>query len=429
MARKKVKKKKEQLDFEKIHSSFTTNTESLEAFVNNVAPIAKKHDKATREKLDKFTKGIFKIFGLPKGKIDKRKRKQVVEGVTEDQGNQIIQLVADLPRLTVPQAELLYRSSFVMLVSYFDFLLSDLVHYFYRKYPESLSGRDLPLTLSELKLLGGVDEALDFVINKEAESVLYDSLEKQKLYLKNILKIDTKDSIINWNRLIEAIERRHIIVHNDCKINRRYLMKVDPSQIPEKTKDLKEGTRVWITERYFRSVFEEICVSGLVLLQCCWRKWEKDDTANADHRLVLDIYDTLVKEDWMCAERLGLFSKGCVVTDQACRLVLDVNYCQSLKWQGKEDELQEELKKFDISALSPKFALTVYALRSDHAGFYRNVENAIRVDKMSKEDFMKWPLLRELRKDPDYVTRIETVFKSISEKKEKLTSDSTDKRS
>jgi len=419
MATKKTKKEKEQLDFSKIHGSFTTNTESLEAFVNNVAPIAEKHDKATWRKLDKFTKGIFKIFGLPKGKIDQRKRKQVVEGVTEDQVNQIIQLTADLPRLTVPQAELLYRSSFVMLVSYFDFLLSDLIHYFYRRYPESLSGKELPLTLSELKLLGGVDEALDFVINKEAESVLYDSLEKQKLYLKNTLKIDTKDSIINWNRLIEAVERRHIIVHNDCKINRRYLTKVDPSQIPEKTKDLKEGTQVRITERYFRSVFEEICVSGLVLLQCCWQKWEKDDTANADGRLVLDIFDALVKENWTCAERLGLFSKECKVIDQACRLVLDVNYCQSLKWQGKENELQEELKKFDISALSPKFALALYALRSDRDSFYRNVENAIIVDKMSEKDFMEWPLFRELRQDPDYEARIKTVFRSISEKEGK----------
>lgn len=420
MAAKKVKKKKEQLDFQRIHSSFTTNTESLEAFINNVAPTAERHDKATdkarREKLDKFTKGIFKIFGLPKGKIDKRKRKQVIEGVTDDQANQIIQLVADLPRLTVPQAELLYRSSFVMLVSYFDFLLSDLIHYFYRRYPESLSGKDLPLTLRELKLLGGVDEALDFVINKEAESVLYDSLEKQKLYLKNTLKIDTKDSIINWDRLIEAVERRHIIVHNDCKINSRYLTKVDQSQIPEKTKDLKEGTRVRITERYFRSIFEEICVSGIVLLQCCWRKWEKDDRANADQQLVLDIYNTLVKEDWTCAERLGLFSKECEVAKQFHRLVLDVNYCQSLKWQGKTNELEEELKKFDISALSPSFALALYALRSDRNRFYESVKNAVIVDKTSEKDFMKWPLFRELRQDPDYEERIKAVFSSISVK-------------
>jgi hypothetical protein len=418
MARKKVKKEKEQLDFGKIHDSFVTNLEGLEAFVKNVSPIAEKHDQATRKKLVKFAKEIGKILGAKKGmRLDKRKRKQLVEGMTEDKANQIIQLTADLPRLTLHQAELLYRSSFVMLVSYFDFLLSDLIHYFYRKYPESLSGKELPLTLKELTELGSVDDAVDFVINKEADNVLYDSLQKQKLYLKNTLKIDTKDSLINWNKLIESVERRHIVVHNDCKINMRYLSNVDLSVIPETIKDVKEGAEVHITEPYFRGIFEEICVSGIVLLQVCWRKWEKDDTASADEKLVSDICDALVKEDWMCAERLGLFSKGCVVTDQARRLILDVNYCQSLKWQGKEDELQEQLKKFDISALSPKFALAVYALRSDRDRFYNNLENAITVDKMSEKDFMEWPLFRELRKDPDYETRIETIFRSISEKK------------
>ena len=420
MAAKKVKKKKEQLDFKKIHHSFTTNLESLEAFVKNVSPIAEKHDKATgkatREKLDKFAEGIRKIFGVNKDKLDKRKRKQLIEGMTEDQVKQIIQLAADLPRLTLPQTELLHRSSFVILVSYFDFLLSDLIHYFYRKYPESLSGKDLALTLSELKLLGGVDEAIDFVINKEAESVLYDSLEKQKLYLKNTLKIDTKDGVINWNKLVEAVERRHIIVHNDCKINRRYLAKVDPSQIPEKTKDFKEGMQVRIAESYFRSIFEETCVSGVVLLQCCWRKWEKDDTLDADSGLNSDIYDALLKENWIRAERLGLFSKECKVANQASRLALDVNYCQSLKWQGKKNELEEELKKFDISALSPRFALALYALMSDHDSFYKNVEHAITVDKIQETDFMEWPLFRELRKDPDYEARIKTVFRSIAEK-------------
>jgi len=98
---------------------------------------------------------------------------------------------------------------------------------------------------------------------------------------------------------------------------------------------------------------------------------------------------------------------------------LDVNYCQSLKWQDRKEELDEELKKFDISALSPKFALAVCALRSDRDGFYRNVENAIAVDKVKEKDFMEWPLFRELRKDPDYEERIKTVFKPISEKESK----------
>ena len=306
-----------------------------------------------------------------------------------------------------------------MLVSYFDFLLSDLIRYFYRKHPDILSTKELPLTLMELTELGSVNDAIDSVINKEADNVLYGSLDKQKNYFNNTLKINTKDNIINWSKLEEAMERRHIIVHNNCKINRRYLTSVDLSQIPEKTNALKEGTQVRITESYFRSVFNEICVSGFILIQDCWRKWEKDDISSADFRLILDTYNELSKANWTCAERLGLFSKECKVEDQASRLILDVNYCQSLKWQGKEGELDEELKKFDISALSPNFALAVYALKSDRDRFYDSIKNAVIVDKMLEEHFMEWPLFRERRQDSDYEARIKAVFSSISEKEGK----------
>lgn len=385
MAGKKGKRGKGRLDFESVHSSFTTNLHSLEAFIGNLAPIAEKQDKAMTRKIDRFVKEISKLVDREKAKtVQKNKGKLTVSLDNEETVHKIVELSKSLPRISLPQAELLYRSSFIMLISYFDFLLSDLIHYFYEKYPDSLSGKELPLTLSELKLLGSVDDAVDYVVNREADSVLYDSLAKQKLYLKNNLKIDTKDNIINWSKLTESMERRHIAVHNDCKINRRYLHNVDLSQIPEKRKDVKEGTKVVITEKYFRSVFEEICVAGLVLLQVCWRKWEKDDTDSADMRLVLDMYDALLKEDWACAERLGLFSKECDVTDHSARLVLDINYCQSLKWQGKQDKLEEEIKKFDISALSPRFVLAVCALKSDRNGFYNNVENAIVVVECQK---------------------------------------------
>jgi hypothetical protein len=376
-----------------------------------VAPIAQKHDLATRKRMDRIFRQIVKIVG-PKPKIVKKQR-QLAVTLSADQAQQITELTAKLPRLSLPQAELLYRSSFVMLLSYFDFLISDLIRYFYRKYPESLSGKELGLTLSELNLLGSISEAIDFVINKQADNVLYDSLENQKKYFKNTLKIDTKDDQINWSRLIEATERRHIIVHNNCKVNRRYLATVNLLEPSDKEKTMKEGALIHITEEYFRSVFEEICISGLILLQCCWRKWEKDKVDHADNQLILDIYDLLLKENWKCAERLGLFSKGCQVADQACRLTLDVNYCQSLKWQGKKNELDEELKKFDVSALSPKFVLAVFALRSDRSSFYKNVANAITVDKMSEEYFSKWPLFRELRQDSDYEEKIRTVFSSI----------------
>ena len=131
------------------------------------------------------------------------------------------------------------------------------------------------------------------------------------------------------------------------------------------------------------------------------------------------MYDALSQKKWTVAERLGLFSKECKVSSERNRLYLNINYCQSLKWQNKKDDLGKNLEKFDTSTLSPKYILALCALKSDKHNFYKNIEGAIIVDEMKEEDFMEWPLFRELRKKPDYEERIKSAFISVSQNKSK----------
>ena len=55
---------------------------------------------------------------------------------------------------------------------------------------------------------------------------------------------------------------------------------------------------------------------------------------------------------------------------------MDFNYFQSLKWQKKEDLLNEELKKYKVDELRPIYKLSIYALMSDKNNFYKNIKNA-----------------------------------------------------
>lgn len=199
-------------------------------------------------------------------------------------------------------------------------------------------------------------------------------------------------------------------MHNNSKINRRYLKSVDLSTIHEKTKNLKEGKKIGINEDYFTNIFDEIFIAGIILIQNCWRKWKDDDIDNADSYLIRNMYDALCQEKWIVAERLGLFAKECKVFCESNRLYFDINYCQSLKWQNKKDELAKELDKFDILILSPIYKLALYALKSDKNNFYKSVEGAIIIDKMEENNFMEWPLFREFRKDSGYKERIKNIF-------------------
>jgi len=368
------------------------------------------------EKITKICEEMLKITGVSVNNLKKTKYKKITFKPTKKQKEQILETLKAIPHLTPVNFELLHKSAFVMLVSYFDFLISDLIHYFYQRYPESLSSKELSITLNELKLCNHLNEAMDYIINKEIDNVLYDSLEKQKKYFKNNLIIDIKENHICWDKIKEAMERRNLIVHNNSKINRRYLKNVDLSVIPVKTKNLKEGKKIGINEDYFTAILDEILIAGIILIQNCWRKWKNDDIDNADTYLIRNMYDALCQEKWIVAERLGLFAKECKVFCERNRLYFDINYCQSLKWQNKKDKLEKELVKFDITTLSPIYILALYALKSDRHNFYKSIEGAIIVDKIKEVDFMEWPLFRELRKKPDYEERIKSAFISVSQK-------------
>jgi hypothetical protein len=414
---KKKKEIKEQYTIQMAQQNFTENMESLSLFITNLRPVAKEHDKNsvknTIEKVDE----VFKIVGISKKELQEKKSIRKDLKLTDKQSVRIINILYDLKRLTPSNVELLHKSVFVILVSYFDFILSDLIHCFYQMHPESLSGKELSITLKELKLCSYLDEAINYIINKEVDKVLFDNLENQKNYLKSYLKIDIKENIICWNRINEAIERRNIIVHNNGKINRRYLKSADLSVLSDvKSKKLKEGKTIRIDEGYFTTIYNEILIAGTILIQSCWRKWRKEKVSSADAQLNKSMYDALYQEKWVVAEKLGLFAKECEISTQEISLYLNINYCQSLKWQNKKAEFAKEFAKYDISTLSPKYKLALYALKNDKNNFYKNVEGAITIDQMKKDDFMEWPLFRELRKDPDYEEKIKTTFISASQK-------------
>jgi len=430
MANKKRKKKDNEQDIdgiESINKSFNNNLLGLQAFVDNLEPVAQKYDASLADKVDEIFGSALQVIGIDIAELLKKssggeKPKEIQKIVKETLAGKELNkeqlhkfLKTLLPAIKVmpqSQLDLLYTSSFVMLICYFDFLVSDLIHYYYRIYPDSLSTKEMTLKLNELKSCGDIGEAIDYLVSKEIDRVLFESLKVQKKYFMETLHIDVRDKIIDWIRLEEATERRHIIVHNNGIINRRYIRNLDPSLLPEG--GLKEGKKIYVTKQYFNDAFNEILIAGIILIQCCWRKWAKDKLDAADKALInLEMVGALQKEKWMVSERLGLFSKECEMYDDSSRLTMDINYCQSLKWQNKDAEFKNELSKFDISTLSPKYQLAICALKSDKKGFYKYLSNAISVDGLKEEDFMTWPLFREMRLEPEYQTKIKSILESL----------------
>lgn len=387
-----------------IHASFRENLDALDVFLSNLLPVAKKHDKTVLENNTILAKKIIKML----------KRAKKIKLLKTNPINLEEKIALNL-RPPATNLDILLKSSFVILISYLEYLFLDLIHVYYRKFPNALSGKDVCISLKELKSSSDIAEAVDFLIHKEADKVLYDSFQEQMRYFEQTLKVAIPKDNMDFNIINEAIQRRNIIVHNNSIVNRRYLANVDAMFLA--TESLKEGNRIEVKSEYFTSIFYDIFLLGNIIMQQSWRKWDKDDLYAADDALIDEIYKLLAREKWSIAEILCCFSKKLECANQAHRLMFDVNYCISLKWQKKHSLLAKELQALENSSLSPMFVLALDALRSDRSSFYQHIENAILVDKLGKFAFFDWPLFREFRKDPEYSAKINRALLKINRKK------------
>jgi hypothetical protein len=87
---------------------------------------------------------------------------------------------------------------------------------------------------------------------------------------------------------------------------------------------------------------------------------------------------------------------------EAMSLNGQLNYWQSIKWQGRYDEVRSEVEKADFSAKHPRYELAYRALREDKDGFFTMLPTIIRQETLTFEDLDKWPIFQEMRKDPRF---------------------------
>lgn len=397
-------------NLEQVLISFNVNLENLLEFVRVLTPILRIYeDKAIekREALKNIIRGIPRKMGIQEDIIAEEKIEKAADEITN-----FLRAMTISSGTHKYQMELLYKTSFVMLISYFDYLVSDLIHCYYRMYPKALSG-ELSISFNELKQCYSLEEAIDFILNKKVESVLYGNLRSQMTYLKNDLKINLNEKIINWDVINEAVERRNIIVHNNSMVNRRYLNNVKMSGDVLKKNVVKEGEVLTVDGEYFKKIHDEIMLAGLLLVQGCWRKWTNKDIEDADKSLIFITEKALIREDWKVAERLGLFGRNIDINSDEHKYMLTFYYCESLKQQGRKEELNKELENINEEGLSPMFMATICALKDDKDSFYKYVKKVAEMGKIRKDVFYApydWPVFNNFRKDKDYKDNVEKAF-------------------
>ena len=400
----------ELIDIGVITSRFINNLEDLRGFVHNLAPFAKAYDYKAKEIYEGVTSilhNVPKIPGQEKAmEVDEKKVGRATKGIIS-----LIKSQVATQYLNRNQTEILYKTSFVMLISYFDYLMSDIIWCYYKMFPGALSGKELSISFDDLNRCGDKDEAVDYILSRKVDSVLYGNLNNQLNFFSSEFKIGLNKGIVKWDAINEAVERRNLVVHNSGIVNRRYI-----NNVKRLAKGIKKDDVLDVDARYLKTIFEEVFLAGIVLAENCWRKWLKKETEGAGDILVNEAGKAIYREDWNLVERLCLYAKGIPLSDGIDIDTIEIYYCHALKKRGKKDKMEAELKKFRRKELRPLIMAMVCALVDDKDGFYKYVEDLAELGRPSKESFIQdfdWPTLMDIRKDEDYEERIERAYSKV----------------
>jgi hypothetical protein len=151
------------------------------------------------------------------------------------------------------------RNSFVEAVIVFEDFLSFLFQTVYKDFPGKLLSKKGENNLESLerksKLMNTIlnsndkDEIVEKIIEEKARSIFYGNIAL--FFLKDTAKLEYKDyfkgplKVVIENDLAEIMARRNIVVHNNGRVDRKYIRE-------SSNKTIKLGTMVKISEDYIK---------------------------------------------------------------------------------------------------------------------------------------------------------------------------------
>jgi len=309
--------------------------------------------------------------------------------------------------------ELLNRSILMSLVSYFEVLVSELAHAFYRIAPDSILTDDKVLSVKELKKFSSVDEALRFIVSHRVEELLWGDINDWEKFFYSRMKIDMKMILDNWAQFEEYFQRRHIMLHAGGHVTERYLSNVDWEKLRPYMNKPALGTKLDITDEYLENSINAFEICGLLLCQEVWRKLIPGDNEHrfsSDSGLLDVIYQRLLGRQWYVSEYLSAWGDKDPEASEEGILICKFNRWLSIKRQGRWSDVEKHVENFDCSAKNIKYSIARASLLEQSDEFFHLLPKVIGTD-IPISALKEWPILDEMRNDP----RFSEVLKKAEE--------------
>lgn len=292
---------------------------------------------------------------------------------------------------------ILYKSSLISLLSSVEWFFSQILHYYYDKFPESTGIQKKTMTLSDLKNFGSIDDAEKYLIDSKIEEILRGSFDSWIALMKTDLSLKLGYLDIIENELIEIYQRRNLLVHNGGVVNSIYISKVkDTYRQNVNLNDVLDVDKI-----YLDNAICKLQKTFILIASELWKKLDKDDKIRGD--VLSDIvYENLLKSRWDICEGLAYFIINDAQLQPTDKVVAQLNYWLCMKRTNRLDQVSKELEKADYSDKKEIFQLGLFALRNEKELFFEKLPIALDSRQLNIERLEEFPIFEEIRQTDEY---------------------------
>lgn len=293
--------------------------------------------------------------------------------------------------------EQLYKNSLIGLLSTVEWFFSQILHFYYDKYPDAAGIKSKTLTLDDLKTFGSIKDAEEYLIESKIEEILRGSIKDWFKILKDDIKLGVGYKDKYEEELIEIYQRRNLLVHNGGIVNSIYLSKISDTY----KEGLKIGDKIEVSKKYLENAIGKLELVFILIACELWKKLKDDDDERAYILMNLG-YKFLQDKNWDVSECANYFLCGDKKMPIASRTAAQLNVWLCKKESGKYDEIKKEVEGIDFSDKSLIFQVALAALKGDKDFFFEHLPQVLRTEELSPNDLFEFPILREMRETEEF---------------------------
>ena len=309
--------------------------------------------------------------------------------------------VSKAKKLSPARRDAILESLLTTSVSAFRALIASIAGGYFEHVPGALGSDDAELSLNALLEMNDISEAVDQAIDRRVSEVLNKGFQGQVAWLedKERLGLEPLSKLNNWERLCEAMERAHCLLHHGATVSTKYAKRV-------RSTSLETGDRITVDQRYVLTAIDDFSKLGIHVSVAAWRNLHASDDEHLIKFVREAAYKALKDQRWKVALTL------CELGSELPASQLDADTFRVNVWLCQKrlfgvDHIRAAVESWDTSDLPNVFAFARNVLLDDFDPALEMATLLLESGDLTTTDFSTWPLLAELRLHPDFAEKLE----------------------